>query len=195
MLTGFQNTFSYDSNVMEFVDIEAGQLAIEDENIGKSLAESGMLSVSWNDMEALELKTDEPLFSLVFDAKKLIQLSDELYISNQLTRTEAYDKDLKVMDMALNFRGKNEQSFVLYQNSPNPFLETTDIRFRLPESSEVMLTVFDVTGRELLRKRSNYASGLNTITITRDELQSTGVMYYKIETDYGTDSRKMIQIR
>ena len=84
---------------------------------------------------------------------------------------------------------------LLYQNVPNPFLETTDIRFKLPSTSNVLFTVFDVTGRVLMQENTSYDAGLHTIRLNREQLNSTGVMYYKIETDFGTDSRKMIQIR
>jgi len=102
---------------------------------------------------------------------------------------------LDIMDMNIKFRGQELGEFVLYQNVPNPFLETTDIRFKLPFNSNVVFTVYDMTGRELLKNKANLDAGLHTIQLTRDQLNSTGVMYYKIETDYGTDSRKMIQIR
>ena len=151
--------------------------------------------MSWNSVEEATTDYELPLFDLVFDISEDAVLSDELYISSNLTKSEAYDNNLNVMDLKLRFRGEEKGEFVLYQNMPNPFLETTDVRFKLPESSNVIFTVFDVTGRVLLQERKRYDSGMHTITLNRSQLQSTGVMYYKVETDFGNDSRKMIQIR
>ncbi len=194
-LVGFQNTFSYDINTLSFTAVESGSVEMTDENLGLSMTDQGLISISWNNTESIELNEDEALFELVFEAKADGQLSDELFISSALTNAEAYDADLNIMNMNLKFKGEELDDFVLYQNVPNPFLETTDIRFKLPANSNVLFTVFDVTGRVLLQDRANYDAGVHTIRLNRDQLNSTGVMYYKIETDYGTDSRKMIQIR
>ena len=194
-ITGFQNTFAFNSDKLELVSVESGALDINDEHIGMASAKNGILTMSWNTLEAENSYEDEVLFELVFIAKSDAQLSEELYLNSNFTKAEAYDASLQIMEMNIDFRGSSEDDFVLYQNVPNPFLETTDISFRLPKTSDVLLTVFDVTGRVLLQERNNFEAGIQTIRLHRNQLNSTGVMYYKIETDFGTDSRKMIQIR
>jgi len=42
------------------------------------------------------------------------------------------------------------EEFTLEQNYPNPFNPTTTIRYGLPVSSEVMLTIYDILGREVI---------------------------------------------
>ena len=192
---GLQNTFSFDNNALEFVEVRASVLDIDEENLGLAYVNEGLLSMSWNDTDAVSADEDEVLFELVFNVKENINLSDKLYINSAVTHSEAYDSDLKLMDMKLDFRGTLNDEFVLFQNMPNPFLETTDIRFKIPASSGVIFKVYDVTGREIYSETSTFDAGLHTIRLTRDQLQSTGVMYYTIETDFGTDSKKMIQIR
>lgn len=41
------------------------------------------------------------------------------------------------------------QEYQLFQNYPNPFNPSTKIRFDLPNTAEVRLTVFDISGRQL----------------------------------------------
>jgi hypothetical protein len=39
--------------------------------------------------------------------------------------------------------------FTLHQNYPNPFNPTTSIQYELPESMDISLTIYDVSGREI----------------------------------------------
>ena len=42
-------------------------------------------------------------------------------------------------------------AFSLEQNYPNPFNPTTTIRYDIPEQSDVLISLFDVLGREVKR--------------------------------------------
>ena len=39
--------------------------------------------------------------------------------------------------------------FTLFHNTPNPFNPSTEIRFRLPKQGHVLMTVYDIQGREI----------------------------------------------
>ena len=99
------------------------------------------------------------------------------------------------MNMELNVRNTLSSEFVLFQNVPNPFSDITEIQFSLPGAGDVTFTVYDLSGREILRQTTTYNAGNNTIALRADQLNATSVMYYTLETAYGTASRKMIQIR
>jgi hypothetical protein len=47
--------------------------------------------------------------------------------------------------------GRIPESFMLEQNYPNPFNPSTEIRFKIPRSSFIRLTVYDILGREVAR--------------------------------------------
>ena len=57
--------------------------------------------------------------------------------------------------------------YQLFQNYPNPFNPSTTIKYELPKSSEVRLSVFDILGRE--------------VTVLVDERKDAGV--YKVQFD------------
>ena len=46
--------------------------------------------------------------------------------------------------------------YALHQNYPNPFNPTTTLRFDLPHAAEVVLVVYDLLGREVLRLKEEY---------------------------------------
>jgi hypothetical protein len=85
--------------------------------------------------------------------------------------------------------------FELYQNQPNPFVNKTLIGFHLPEATEATLTIFDETGRMLFTQKGQFGKGYNAIAIDRALLNTTGMMYYKLETATDAATKKMIQTK
>ncbi|MBK7866393.1 MAG: T9SS type A sorting domain-containing protein [Ignavibacteriales bacterium] len=47
-------------------------------------------------------------------------------------------------------------AFELFQNYPNPFNPTTSIRFSLPEAGEVVMIVYDISGKKIAEIASGY---------------------------------------
>jgi hypothetical protein len=81
----------------------------------------------------------------------------------------------------------------LYQNAPNPFINKTQIGFYLPQASEATLTIFDESGRMIFTQTGDFTGGYNAVTIDRSVLNTTGVLYYKLETATDSAVKKMIQ--
>ncbi|MCF6270537.1 MAG: tandem-95 repeat protein [Melioribacteraceae bacterium] len=79
--------------------------------------------------------------------------------------------------------------FVLLQNYPNPYNPTTNIRFGLPENSDVQLIIYNSLGelvKELVNQNMN--SGFYEITWDASNLPS-GIYFIRIGA-YGLDSKK-----
>lgn len=87
-------------------------------------------------------------------------------------------------------------NFVLSQNYPNPFNPSTSINFKLPESGKVTLKIYNLLGQEvrILIANKIYAAGEYVIEFNAYEL-SSGVYFYKMETDFGTQLHKMILMK
>jgi len=194
-IAGFQHTLNFDANALTLVDVVAGQLDLTENNVAMYNADNGSIAISWNDIKGVSLDQDEVLFELVFDVNENTSLAKQLFLSSSMTQTEAYTSDLEILDIDLTFRGIEAQEFVLYQNVPNPFSNVTEIQFSIPGDSDVTFSVFDMNGREVMRQNNSYTAGNHKITLTKEQLNSTSVMYYQLESAYGTASKKMIQIR
>ena len=80
----------------------------------------------------------------------------------------------------------------LYQNTPNPFTNQTEIRYYLPENAEnSVLYVFSLNGNMLLSKPLT-ETGNGSITISNSELQA-GMYVYTLAIDgVEVDSKRMI---
>lgn len=89
--------------------------------------------------------------------------------------------------------------YKLYQNFPNPFNPTTKISYYLKSKTNVRLTVFDVMGRIVstinkgVEEQGSHYVNFNA-SGTGNSLTS-GVYYYKLETEFFTDTKKMLLIR
>ncbi|MBX2817844.1 MAG: T9SS type A sorting domain-containing protein, partial [Saprospiraceae bacterium] len=84
--------------------------------------------------------------------------------------------------------------FRLYQNRPNPFNGETTIGFRLPEAMHAQITVYDVSGRVIRTYEGDYAKGYNQITVDQSQLATKGILYYQLDTEQFTATRRMILI-
>jgi len=60
---------------------------------------------------------------------------------------------------------------------------------------EATLTVFDVTGRELKNIRATFNKGQNEVILAKSELQSSGILYYRVTAGQFMEVRKMLLIR
>lgn len=84
------------------------------------------------------------------------------------------------------------KTFELNQNYPNPFNPDTKIKFGLPKESAVKLTVYDVSGRQVeLLIDQNFNAGTYEITWIASSY-SSGVYFYKLETEGFSETKKMI---
>ncbi len=89
--------------------------------------------------------------------------------------------------------------FVLFQNYPNPFNPATKIRFDLPHRTGIggmtTLKIYDVIGREI-STLINQQLQPGTYEVTFDGGKySSGVYFYKIETEGFTEVKRMVLLK
>ena|GEM_PF-4451274 len=86
------------------------------------------------------------------------------------------------------------ETTLLSQNYPNPFSESTNIRFNIQEPCFVTLSIFDVHGNEI-RKIINEErdSGSYEVEFDGSDLQE-GVYFYKLITNKYSITKKFVLI-
>ena len=56
------------------------------------------------------------------------------------------------------------------------------------------MTIYDVTGKVLKVIEGDYTKGYNQVSIKRADLKVNGVLYYQLDTEAFTATKKMIVI-
>lgn len=86
----------------------------------------------------------------------------------------------------------NTQQAALYQNTPNPFNQSTEIRYYLPQTiSTAYLSFYDLQGK-LLKQIPLTKRGDNTETLSGSEFQSGMYLYALIADGNEVDVKRMI---
>lgn len=198
-LEGFQFMLQYQPEALEFIALENTYLEGLNEDHFANFEAEGILSSSWNQPVGaanLDLKEGAELFSLTFVARKAGKLRDLIGLNSHGISAEAYTNDLDIDPLGLLFleTSVSVDDLVVYQNQPNPFSSQTVIPFELKQREQVDLTVFDVSGKVLLRKSAFFAEGYNEWQLNRSELAGNGVLYYQLAAKSGTSIHKMVLV-
>jgi hypothetical protein len=86
-------------------------------------------------------------------------------------------------------------NYILSQNFPNPFNTSTTIRFGLPNSSSVILKIFDMKGKEVVTLiDGELPTGIHEINYNANELPS-GMYFYSLKTQNLSQMKKFIIIK
>jgi hypothetical protein len=145
-------------------------------------------TVSWTSTDK-QLKKGDHLFTIVTSSNKEVEFARDF-------QNEGYVGNNEIVPIELLSMSKDvtENVFEVFQNEPNPFSHQTNIGFKLPESGDVTLKIYDQTGKVLFKTVKQFNKGMNYFTIGNNEINNTGIMYYEISTKNGKQTRKMISM-
>ncbi len=173
----------------EVSDIISGQMDVNDDMV--VFTNEGM-RLSWTAPEGKVLNRDEPLFTIVVEGH------DHVLLDSHTLSAEMYDANGTIYGIGIENRESTDHAnndFVLYQNSPNPFKESTSIEFFAPRMADVRLVIRDITGRVVFDQIKNYQRGNHKIAIDNLGNISSGVLYYTLTADGFTATKRMINVR
>jgi len=123
--------------------------------------------------------------------------------TNSPEENGVYFYKLTTLDIANKIAGTEEikigitevPEFKLFQNSPNPFNPSTTITYNILIPTNVKLHVYSLTGKYVdvlidgFQNPGTYKVDFNT---SKYADISSGIYFYKLETNYSSDIKKMI---
>ncbi len=204
---GFQFALHFDPAYLRLLAVEpvsdALGLSLE-ENFGLYDQAAGNIRCVWVDGLGQSVPEGSPVFTLRF---KILQsgvlLRDVLSLSQKDLKAEAYTARQQKTGLRLLFTESTGTPGVpaatagvqLFQNRPNPFVQTTAVGFNLPAACEAQLRVLDATGRELFRLNKTYPAGYQEEILQLDPDVAPGLLYYELNTPFGQLTRRMVVAR
>lgn len=182
----WQFTLEFDRQTLEFQQVKKTDSETSPV-FGLSRTDEGVLTALHFGDESLKH------FTLEFRVLKNTNLSEVLHVSNRYTPAMAWSHEEELMEVKLEFGHSAMQPVaVFHQNQPNPFALQTTIGFELPEAGLVKFTFFDASGKILKSVKADFEMGYNQLIVRREDLATTGVVYYRAETAQGVGVGKML---
>ncbi|MEO0731751.1 MAG: T9SS type A sorting domain-containing protein, partial [Bacteroidota bacterium] len=183
-LRGFQGT----------VELAAGLELLDADFVG----EGGLnLNRAAEGLVALSLRNDAVL-SLEVRATEAARLSELVSLTDYITPRESVSTTGTSEALALSFvtdLAPAAAPNALLQNTPNPVLNETVIRFDLAVAGPAMLSVQDAAGRLVMTKALDAVAGRNVVTLTAEDLGAAGVLTYTLTSGDFTATKKMVVVR
>ena len=190
-VSGLQMTVEFDG--LAYTDVLSKAIVIDAQNVG--VINDKVITMSWNTNTAIT--TSEDLFVIRAVATKDGNISEMIKVTDRVITPEVYiGSSLEVQNVELGIRGGKEVVLIneLMQNEPNPFKEMTTISFKLAKAGKAVLTIRDVTGKVFRKVRGEYSAGKNTISISKSELNASGVLFYTLDSGEFSETMKMIVV-
>jgi len=175
-------------------------------------ADNGNVTLSWTtSMEMnntgfdIERKTDGAWSKIGFVEGKGNSgvSSDYTYVDKKLN-PGSYNYRLKQIDFNGNYEYYDLSGFVnigvpnkfrLSQNYPNPFNPSTRIDYALPNNGNVILKIYDLTGKEVETILNDFrTAGYYTINFNASNLAS-GIYYYRLTAGNDIAVNKMVVVK
>ena len=117
------------------------------------------------------------------------------YENNKLIKLTIKDEVNTVNDPKQKELTALPTEYALLQNYPNPFNPTTNIKFDLPNESDVRLAIYDITGREIQILVNNKLNAGTYEYQWNASQYPSGIYFYKITAGSFSRVKKMALVK
>jgi len=116
-------------------------------------------------------------------------------IANINYSTEGRIKEQQISDISAEKNNLSAGTYSLNNNYPNPFNPVTTIGFRIPETGNVKLVIYDLLGRVVhVLVNQNFTPGFYEVKWNASNF-SSGVYFYRLEAGNFNQTKKMLLIK
>jgi hypothetical protein len=191
--------FTYSQSVAQFEGISIK----ENLNI-VSRAKDGEISLAWADLTGgkspLNLKANTVIGVMKFKMNNNNKGGFNLDIANGSEFSDVSGNVLKNAGLLVpNVNSDQPTEFTLNQNYPNPFNPSTTLSYTLPESGNVKITIYNVTGQVVTQLVNGVQNAGSYKKVWNASNLSSGIYFYKLNFESAnikySDIKSMILLK
>lgn len=201
-LAGLQCAIQFDTARLRFDSLKIlPAIPLTPDDFGLGEVQSGVIRLAWSSAQSVDLEPGDEAFRLYFTVLQTGgPLSEVLALNDTLLPGIAVNSDLEETTVTLEFSHSTgtddpdrapRSKFLAAQ--PNPFVETTTLRFMMPRAGEAALRITDATGRLLFSQTKHYPAGTQQETLWLEGAR--GVLFAELVTEQGSVVQKMLAVK
>ncbi len=189
-LDALQFTLKFDETTLELADVQPLLPGISGENFGQNRATSGLLTVAFEVENQAVAPNVQPLFKIIFRAKKSGELAGKLAVNSAVTPALAYERgEAKTPELAMLAGAKPALFF-----APTIFGKAgTVAQISAPNEAEFFLQIVDNQGKQVFSQREKLAAGERGLPISGEHFPAAGVYFFEGEMGGQRFSGKLIR--
>lgn len=188
-ITAMQMEFSLQD--IQLTDVIPGKLNIASSDV---YTDNDQVSLIYVNALGIELEADDVMFYLKVKASRSVSLEKAVQMS---AASFTYNDTEGESDLMLEVRnGESEvgDGFIVHQNKPNPWNNTTTVSFEVPTDSEVLFEVRELTGKLIYSRQLAARKGLNEVSLNDKDFLSNGIYIYTLKCGKEVVNKKMIYL-
>ena len=203
-IVAWQFTFEWDSLVLEFVDFgQMDLVALDTFDFGPENMTSYIIS-AWVEpaLNSVSLPDDHVVFSMFFDVigeptdtSMLAFTGSELpnIVAVNGVSTDLLTKEGTFTVMESTNSAQDVPIGFDLSISPNPFYNTTQIKFNLEEPyADFNVSIYSLDGREVFQQTYDFSAGEQTINIEANMLPTTGMYLLNMTSENLHTTHKLL---
>lgn len=187
---GIQGCLELNTNAVEILEVIGNpSLGLSAENFNLNHIQQGIIKFSWNGEVNY---SSNYLFMIRVRIKKEGSRSSFIQLNETQLENLAIDKYGQESKIQLHFGNKKEIEFVVLQNNPNPWKQSTTLEIQIPDTGDVSLSIRDLQGKVVYHSSKKFAKGKNYWILNRSDIPSTGVFIYQVDYLSNRVNNKMV---
>ena len=211
----FQNSYLKDSAFFVKISIPAAPDLVYPPNNSQMILTNPVFEWDSNasiSTHRIQISTDSNFSSLIFDTSgivshyfqmpnNILQLSTLYYWRVNGTNIMGTGPWSTVWNFRVRDTGIEKISsevpaeFRLHNNYPNPFNPETNIKFEIPRSGLVIITIYDMLGNKITTLLNQHLSaGVYKVNWAATNLAS-GIYFFRMETSKFSDTKRMVLLK